>query len=315
VTIGVGVSTAGQGLWTMVATLASEALGVSVDQIRVVMGDTDTSPYGLGGWGSRSTNVAGGAMLKAAAIVREKALRIAAHLLEAAPEDLVIEGGRIHVTGSPKSSVSWADVARAAYLRTMDLPPGEEPGLEATAWYDPPGIDHVPQEDGRMNACLTYTNASHAAVIRVEIETGNVEVLEYLVAHDCGKVINPTIVEGQIHGGVAQGIGGTLHEHLAYGPDAQPQATTFMDYLLPTATDVPPIVIQHFESPAPGTAFGAKGAGEAGLIGPAAAIASALEDALAEFGIDEITETPLSPPVVLRLIHEARARRTAGAVS
>jgi aerobic carbon-monoxide dehydrogenase large subunit len=308
ITVGVGVMTSGQGVWTMVATLAAEAMGVPLEQIRVVMGDTDTSPYGLGSWGSRSTNVAGGAMLKAAAAVREKALRIAAHLLETAPEDLVIEDGQIHVAGSPESSVSWADIGRVAYLRTMELPPGEDPGLEATAWYDLPGVDHVPRQDGRMNACLAYTNASHAVVLKVDVETGEVEILEYLIAHDCGRVINPTIVEGQIHGGVAQGIGGALYEYLAYGSDAQPQATTFMDYLLPTAAESPPMVIQHFESPAPGTAFGAKGAGEAGVIGPAAAIASALEDALAEFGIDEITETPLSPPVVRRLIQQAKAR-------
>jgi carbon-monoxide dehydrogenase large subunit len=308
VTVGVGVMTSGQGVWTMVATLAAEALGVPPEQVRVVMGDTDTAPYGLGGWGSRSTNVAGGAMLKAAATVREKALRIAGHLLETAPEDLVIEDGSIHVAGSPTTSVSWADVGRVAYMRTMELPPGEDPGLEATAWYDLPGVDNVPNEDGTMNACLTYTNATHAVVLKVDVETGDVEILEYLVAHDCGTVINPMIVEGQIHGGVAQGIGGTLYEYLAYGPDGQPQATTFMDYLLPTSAETPPMVIQHFESPAPGTAFGAKGAGEAGLIGPAAAIATALEDALAEFGIDEITETPLSPPVVRRLIVDAKAR-------
>jgi aerobic carbon-monoxide dehydrogenase large subunit len=308
ITVGVGVMTSGQGVWTMVATLAAEAMAVPIDQVRVVMGDTDTSPYGLGGWGSRSTNVAGGAMLKAAATVREKATRIAAHLLEAAPEDLVIEEGRIHVAGSPTTAVTWSDLGRVAYLRTMDLPPGEDPGLEATAWYDLPGVDHVPRPDGRMNACLTYTNASHAVVLKVDVETGDVEILEYLVAHDCGRVINPTIVEGQIQGGVAQGIGGTLYEHLAYGPEAQPQATTFMDYLLPTAAETPHMVIRHFESPAPGTAFGAKGAGEAGLIGPAAAISSALENALAAFGINEITETPLSPPVVRRLIQQAKER-------
>jgi carbon-monoxide dehydrogenase large subunit len=309
VVVAVGVSTAGQGLGTMVATLAAEALGVPLEDVRVVMGDTDRTPYGLGGWGSRSTVVAGGAIVKAARVLRDKALLVASHLLEAAPEDLVIEDGRINVVGSPERGVSWGDVARAAVVRTLDLPTGLDPGLEATAVFDP-GVDHVPGADGRMNACATYTNASHAAVVRVDVETGEVTVLRYLVAHDCGTVINPVIVEGQVVGGVAQGIGGALHELLPYTPEGQPQATTFMDYLLPTAAEVPPIVVEHFESPAPEAPFGAKGAGEAGIVGPAAAIARAVEDALAEFGVEEISETPITPAGVLRLIRrggEARA--------
>jgi carbon-monoxide dehydrogenase large subunit len=194
-----------------------------------------------------------------------------------------------------------------ALVRTLDLPPGEDPGLEVAATFQPP-IDIVPRADGRMNACAAYTNSSHAAVVRVDVETGVVEVVEYLVAHDCGTVINPTIVEGQIHGGVAQGIGGTLYEHNAYGPEGQPMATTFMDYLLPTATEVPPIVIEHFESPAPGVAFGAKGAGEAGLIGPAPAICAAVEDALGEFGVEGLSETILRPSDVLAAIRNGKGR-------
>ena len=201
--------------------------------------------------------------------------------------------------------MSWADVARVAYVRTFELPPGVDPGLEATAFYDPP-VDHGPGSDGKMNACLTYTNASHGVVLSVDVDTGEVSILDYLVVHDCGTVINPMIVEGQIQGGVAQGIGGTLFEHLVYSPDGQPLATTFMDYLVPSATEIPPILVEHLESPAPGTAFGAKGVGEAGLIGPAPAIAAAIEDALAEFHVPEITSTPLLPGVVLRLIEEGR---------
>jgi carbon-monoxide dehydrogenase large subunit len=247
-------------------------------------------------------------MLRAAGAVREKARRIAAHMLEAAVEDVVVAGGRFHVAGSPESSVSWREVATAAYVRTLDLPPDVDPGLEASATYVPPGIDHRPGPDGRMNACATYTNASHAAVVKVDLGTGAVDVLEYLVAHDCGTLINPIVVEGQIHGGVAQGIGGALLEDLPYTPEAQPQAVTFMDYLLPTATDIPPIAIKHFESPAPNMPFGAKGAGEAGIIGPAAALASAVENALAEFEIEEITETPITAPYVWRRLRAARAR-------
>ena len=237
--------------------------------------------------------------------MKDKGRLIAAHLLEAAVEDVVAEHGSFHVVGSDLPEVTWTDVAQAAYVRTFLLPPGTDPGLEATAFYDPP-VDHAPNAEGKMNACLTYTNASHGVVVSVDIDTGEVRVLDYVVVHDCGTVINPMIVEGQIQGGVAQGIGGTLYEHLVYSPEGQPLATTFMDYLVPSAMEIPPMMIEHIESPAPGTAFGAKGAGEAGLIGPAPGIAAAIEDALAEFDIPEIVATPLSPAAVLRLIDEGR---------
>jgi aerobic carbon-monoxide dehydrogenase large subunit len=314
VVVGVGVSTAGQGLQTMVATVAAEELGVPFDQVRVVMGDTDRAPYGLGGWGSRSTGVASGAIVRAAATVRDKAFRIAGHMLEVDPEDLVADEGRIHVVGIPDRGIAWADLARVAVVRTLDLPPGIEPGLEAFAVFDPQ-VDHVPRPDGRMNACVTYTNASHAAVVRVDLETGDVRILRYLVAHDCGTVINPMIVEGQIVGGVAQGIGGTLHEDMPYSDRGQPLATTFMDYLVPTASDIPFVDVVHFESPAPGLPFGAKGAGEAGIVGPAPAIAQAVEDALREFGVRGIASTPLSPPVVRRLMAGAGAEAVGARVA
>jgi carbon-monoxide dehydrogenase large subunit len=298
------VLTMGQGVDTMVATLTAEVLGVPIEDIRVQLGDTDVAPYGLGAWGSRSVVSFGGSLLKAGGQVREKARAIAGHLLETAPEDVVIDGGVLHVAGSPERAVSWRDVATAAYLRVFELPRGMEPGLEAMATWEP-DIDDVPGEDGRMNACAAYTNASHAALVEVDVETGVVRVLEYFVTHDCGTLINPMIVEGQIHGGVAQGVGGTLYEHCIYGPEGQPMATTFMDYLVPTAVEVPSINIEHFESPSPLVAFGAKGAGESGLTGPAAAIAAAVEDALREFDVTGLDATPLTPATVLRAIQGA----------
>jgi carbon-monoxide dehydrogenase large subunit len=304
-TVAVGVITAGQGLRTMVATLVSEELQVPIDDVRVVIGDSDLAPYGLGGWGSRSTIVAGGAIALAAEELRGKAVRLAAHLLEAAPEDVELVDGRFRARGAPDVSMGWGDVATAALVRTMDLPRELDPGLEASATYDL-DVDHVPDARGLMNACATYTNATHGVVVKVDIGTGAIEVLRYLVAHDCGTVINPTIVEGQIAGGVAQGIGGTLLEDLVYA-DGQPLAASFMDYLLPSSDVMPPVEIKHFESPAPGTVFGAKGAGEAGIIGPAPAIAAAVEDALAEFGIPEITTTPITNADVLDLIERGRA--------
>jgi carbon-monoxide dehydrogenase large subunit len=299
----------------MVAMVAAEALGVAAEDVRVVMGDTDSTPYGLGGWGSRSAAVTAGAILKGASVLRDKALRIASHLLEADPDDLVIGAGTISVRGSERPATTWAEVATIALIRTVDLPPGVDPGLEVTMAYDPPNVQHVPDEDGRMNGVATYTNSSHAAVVSVDVDTGGVEVLEYLVAHDCGRIINPALVEGQIKGGVAQGIGGTLYEDLPYGEDAQPMAVSFMHYLVPSATEVPPISTVHFESPAPEMPFGIKGAGEAGIIGPAAAIATAVEDALSEFGVarGEITSTPITPSMVLGLVrsrvHQDEERR------
>ena len=177
-----------------------------------------------------------------------------------------------------------------------------EPGLESSATYEPPGIEHVPDEFGRVNAAATYTNASHAAVVSVDTGTGQVRVLEYIVAHDCGTVINPQIVRGQVVGGIAQGIGGALLEQLHYDEWGNPQSTSFLDYHLPGATEIPAMRVLHFESPAPEMPWGAKGAGEAGIIGPAPAIAAAVEDALSGIGIAEINRTPITAPYVLDLI-------------
>ncbi|MEA2332876.1 MAG: aerobic carbon-monoxide dehydrogenase large subunit [Thermoleophilaceae bacterium] len=312
VTVAVGISAYGQSVSTMVATVTAHELGVPLEDVRVVMGDTDRAPYGLGAWGSRSTIVASGAIHRAAVELRAKGARIAAHLLEAAPEDIEFADGRLHVAGTPNASVSWSDIAHAALIRIHDLPDGVEPGLETKATYAPPGIQHVPREDGRMNACPTYTNASHSVVVRVDLGTGDVHVARYIVAHDCGRVLNANIVDGQIQGGVAQGIGGTLYEEFAYDDAAQPLATSFMDYLIPTASEIGPMEIVHFESPAPGLPWGAKGAGEAGIIGPAPAIATAVEDALSEFGIDEIVATPITPRSILGAL---RSARELGAVS
>jgi carbon-monoxide dehydrogenase large subunit len=288
----------------MVATVTAEALGLPLEAVRVVMGDTEAAPYGLGGWGSRSTGVAAGAILRAASALRDKGVRIAAHLLEASPADLEVGGGRIAVRGAEQRAVTWAQVAQTAIVRTVDLPPGEEPGLEAFAVFDPP-VDHVPRADGGMNACATYTNATHAAVVAVDPDTGEVTVLKYLVAHDCGTVINPVIVEGQVQGGVAQGLGGTLLEDLPYSAEGHPLAASFLDYLVPTAAEVPPIAVEHFESPAPDMPLGAKGAGEAGIVGPAAAIAQAVEDALSDLGVPEVDATPLTPALLRSLVRRA----------
>ena len=308
VVVSIGVTTAGQGTTTMAAVLAADALGVPIESVRVESGDTDASPYGLGAFGSRSTIVGGGAILGAAGLVREKVVTIAAHLLEASRDDLEIEAGFVRVRGAPDRRIALADVATAAWVRTMDLPADVDPGLEALVTYDPPLVDHVPDEQGRMNPVATCANATHAAVVKVDLETGRADVLDYVAVHDCGPMVNPPIVEGQVRGGVAQEIGGTLYEHLAYSDDGQPLAASFMDYLLPTAVEIPEVVVDHLESPSPNTPLGLKGAGEGGTIGPPAAISNAVADALREFGV-EIESLPLTPPAIRAMVAAASGAR------
>jgi carbon-monoxide dehydrogenase large subunit len=296
VTVYAGGAAMGQGLVTMVATLTADALGIDRDTVRVSLGDTDTAPYGLGAWGSRSTVELGGAVLKAAAQIRHKTLAIAADLLEVDQQDLMVDGGMIHPTGSPRPNVAFADIANSAVVRTFELPEGIEPGLEATVAYDAPGVEHVPDAMGRMNANAANGNGTHGAVVSIDLRTGQITPVFYAAVHDTGTLINPTIVDGQIIGGIVQGLGGALYEHVVYGEDCQPMSASLVDYLVPTTTDMPRIVIEHFVSPAKETALGVKGVGEGAIVGPAGALANAVADALSEFGV-EVRSTPLAPLV------------------
>lgn len=304
VTVSAGVTTTGQGVPTMLATLAAETLCLPRDAIRVVLGDTAHTPYGLGGFASRSTGVAGGAMLRASEGLLEKGRRIAAHLLEVAPDDVDLTVQGFQVVGTDRS-VTWADVARTAHVRVVDMPPGEDPGLEAMATWRTPGIDHAPQGDGSMNACPAYANGSQAVVVAVDEETGGVRLLTIAEVHDCGHVINPQIVAGQVHGGIAQGVAGAILEDLPYTAEGQPLATTFMDYLLPSAKEIPPIHLEHMETPSPTMPFGAKGAGEAGVIGTAGAIAQAIEAAVPELGSGSLVSTPFRYAALRSAIRDA----------
>ncbi len=300
--VGIGVQAIGQGIQSTTAAIAADALGLALDDVSVVTGDTDLCPYGLGAWGARGAIVTSGSVLKAAELVATKAKAIAAGLLEASSDDVVISDGRLHVRGSPATSITWRDVAIAAYARTNELPDGVEPGLEATVTYEPPGIDSDPDEHGRMNVAAAWSNASHAAVVKVDISTGAVDVLDYVVVHDCGTVINPLIVEGQTTGAVAQGVAGALYEHIVYDDIGQPLSASFMDYTVPSSLEIPRITIEHLETPSATTPLGVKGVGESGTIGPAAAIANAVADALVEFNVD-IVETPITPTSLLQAIH------------
>ena len=275
----------GQSLETTVAQVIADRLGVDVDDVTIIQGDTASAPFGPGTGGSRSAVILSGAADSAAGRVRDKVLEIAAHHLEAAVEDLEIERGRISVVGTPTKATSITDVARMAYLNPAALPPGLEMGLEEKSRYTP-------------NAPFTWSNSCHACVVEVEPRTGEVTILRYVVSEDCGVMINPDIVEGQIAGGVVQGIGGVLYEQMVYDEAGNPQSTTFVDYLLPTAAEVPTIEYGHIETRASTNPGGFKGMGEGGAIGSPPAIANAVADAVAHLGA-RLTRQPLTPMTIL----------------
>jgi aerobic carbon-monoxide dehydrogenase large subunit len=294
-TIATSIHSHGQGLETTLAQFAGQVLGLPLDRVKVVFGDTDQVAYGAGTFASRSAVLAGGAARLAATEIRRKLSRIAAHLLEAAEADLVFDGDGVHVAGSPETAIAMEELCRITYQRPDLLPPDVTPTLESTKTYDaPPGTG-------------TYTNALHMSVVEVDEQTGVVSIEDYRVVEDCGVMINPTIVEGQIHGGVAQGIGSALLEEMVYDADGQLLTTTYMDYLLPTAQDIPFIATRHLETPSPSTEGGIKGMGEGGAIAPAAVIAGAVEDALSGLGPVWISRVPLTPERVLDHIAEARS--------
>jgi carbon-monoxide dehydrogenase large subunit len=256
--------------------------------VTIVQGDTERCPHGSGSFASRSIVVSGGALVLAARRVREKIGKIAGHMLEAAPEDLVIDGGAITVRGAPGRGLTIIDVARLAYRPAAGLlPEGVDPALEATQYYDPPPA--------------TFANGTHLAVVDVDPETGQVEILRHVVVEDCGRMVNPMIVEGQTHGAVAQGIGNALYEDVAYDAGGQPLATSFMDYLIPGTMEVPPLDVIHVETPPAVSVTGFKGMAEGGTIGSTAAVANAVADALAPLGI-EVRDLPLTPDRVLALL-------------
>jgi aerobic carbon-monoxide dehydrogenase large subunit len=284
----VSAASQGQGHSTTLAQVLADELGVDLAAVTIVQGDTERCPYGSGSFASRSMVVTGGALVLAARRVREKIGRIAGHMLEAAPEDLTIEGGTIAVRGAPGRTLTVADVARLAYRPAGGtLPPGIDPALEATHYYDPPPA--------------TFSNGAHLSVVEVDPETGRVEILRHVVVEDCGKMVNPMIVEGQTHGAVAQGIGNALYEDFTYDENGQPLTTTFMDYLIPGIMEVPSMEVIHVETPPAVTVSGFKGMAEGGTIGSTAAVANAVADALTSLGVD-VRELPLTPDRVYRLI-------------
>jgi aerobic carbon-monoxide dehydrogenase large subunit len=291
VTVLMGFGSHGQSIETTMAQVVADNLGVPFEIVRIVQGDTASAPVGAGNGGSRSA-VIGGAVARMCAVkVRDKVLSLAAHLMEASADDLQMRDGVIAIKGSPANSMTLADVCQTAYNNATALPEGMEPGLEETTRYSAPPA--------------THSNATHICTCEVNIHTGMVTLLDYTVSEDCGVMINPMVVDGQIIGGVVQGIGSVLLEESGYDEMGNPTASSFKDYILPTADIVPEIRIGHVETPS-NTPGGHKGAGEGGTIGAIAAVANAVADALAPLGV-EVTAQPLSPSRILQMIEDARS--------
>ncbi|MGZ4545778.1 MAG: molybdopterin cofactor-binding domain-containing protein, partial [Blastococcus sp.] len=314
VLVSTGLTSQGQGHETVFAQIVASELGVPIEDVEVHTGDTRRFGYAVGTFASRAAVMSGNAVALAARGVKEKALRIAADVLEASPGDLEIADGIVQVKGTPGASIPLRTVAvlsnplryafdEAAKAATQvatpaadDKPPvaeGDAPGLEHRDYYSP--------------IRSTFASGAHAAEVEIDPATWEIDVVKYSVVHDCGTVVNPMIVEGQVHGGVAQGVGGALYERMAYDSDGQLQNASFMDFLMPYASEVPDILIDHQETRSPLNPLGIKGAGEAGVIPGTAAIASAIEDAVGR----RISSMPISPTELYDLVRNPEAERTA----
>ena len=291
VTIHVGVQNHGQGHETTLAQIAAQELGTDPSRITIRYGDTATAPFGFGSFASRTIVFAGGAVATSCRAIADKLRRIGAHLLQADVQHVRIEDGRVV---GPAGSVGFAEIALAANVRQELLPAGMEPLLDNLSTYEPSDSGGV------------YSYGTHAVLVAVEPDTGVIEILDYVVAEDCGTMINPMIVDGQVQGGIAQGIGTAIYEEIPYSPTGQPLATSFADYMLPGTEEIPAVRIFHSVTPARATEYGVKGVGEGGAIAPPAAIANAVSDAFAKIGA-QFNETPLTPRRVSQAVAAAKA--------
>jgi carbon-monoxide dehydrogenase large subunit len=292
VTVLTGSHQHGQGHETAFAQIVADELGVPFEDIEIVHGDTSTVPFGMGSYGSRSAAVGGSSLVKSAEKVRKKMLKIAAHQLEAAEEDLVYDhsDGSIYVKGSPGQRKSFFDISFGSYS-AHNLPDDIEPGLEESTFYDPSNF--------------TFPSSAHICQVEISAETGQIQIQKYVAVDDVGKVINPMLVEGQILGGVAQGVGQALWEHGVYDENGQLITGSFMDYTMPRAGDFPMITAARTETPSPHNPLGVKGAGEMGTIASTVTVVNAVVDALAPLGITHL-EMPLTAEKVWRAIQDAK---------
>ncbi|MBT1157787.1 xanthine dehydrogenase family protein [Aminobacter anthyllidis] len=300
----IGAHSHGQSMETTLPQVAHEILGIDTSKIKLVHGDTEYTPYSTGSWGSRCAVMSGGAVATASRELAGLIKKIAAHLLQTEVDSLELSGGQVH---GANGSVTIKEIAHTWYRRPQDLPAGVDPrGLEVT-------IGYKPQRDSG-----TFSYAAHAVIVAVDPEMGDIEILDYVIVEDGGKLINPMVVDGQIYGGLAQGIGTALYEEMNFDASGQPLASTFADYLLPGPTEVPAPRLDHMETLAPYTEFGVKGIGEGGAIAPPAAISNAVNDALRGYGV-ELLRSPITPRRVLEAIqrsqHNQPARQPQGAVA
>jgi carbon-monoxide dehydrogenase large subunit len=295
VSVFTGAVAMGQGLATALAQICAEELSVSVEDVTVIAGDTAVTPLGLGGFASRQLVTAGSSVHLAAKSVARKALKVASNLLGIAEESLELDDGHVRVKGGNRS-ISLAELAQIMRgAPGFAFPADLEPGMETSIQW--------------KTEALAYANACHIAEVEVDIELGSVTIKRYVALHDSGRLINPMIVEGQIVGGITHGIGNALFEFMGYDETAQPLTTTLQEYLLVTATDVPRVETIYRETPSPINPIGAKGVGEAGTIPAAAAVLSAVENALSPFGV-RISQTPVTPEILFDLIQAGKARTT-----
>jgi carbon-monoxide dehydrogenase large subunit len=290
VTVLTGISPHGQGEETTFAQLVGDELGVPIDLITVVHGDTDRVQYGVGTFGSRGTAVGGAALKLAIDTIQAKAIKIAAHQWEADPSDLEYRHGKITVKGDPGKSMTTAEAGFLAFMGDQ-LPPGLEPGLDATRRFEPPNF--------------VYPFGTHVCVVEVEPQTGRVDVQRYVAVDDCGRILNPMIVEGQVHGGIAQGMAQALYEEVVYDDDGQLLTGTLMEYAVPHAEQVPFYELDNTVTPTDVNPLGVKGVGEAGTIGSTPAVANAVMDALAPFGVKHL-DMPLKPEKIWRAVRASR---------
>jgi len=304
VTVLTGVTDPGGGNRTGIGQIVADALGVEFETVRVVQGDTQACPYGFGNYSGRSTIVGGGSAALAAEDIKAQITTLAAAMMEVPEDSIEISRGAVTTTADRSVQLAFSEVCYAAYTRNYDIASCIDPPLESTRTFKPGLISHTPDEEGKINPYPSYSNAAYATVCEVDIETGKVTLQKFAVVHDCGKTINPILVEGQACGAIAFGVGGMLGEEIVVDQAGVQLTTDFADYVMPRAGDVPDIALGHHDTPNPVTFLGLKGAGEAGVGGSAAAIVNAVNDALRPLNV-EIDELPVSAPKVWKAIQAA----------
>lgn len=309
VTVLTGVTSPGSGNETAMAQIAADMLGIDIANIKVIQGDTDTCPYGLGNYSSRSVIMGGSAVNIAAGEIREKMMKVAAKMLEVTTDDLDLDEGRFSVKGAPTRFVLFKEVASTVYRDCHGAAAMEvEPGLEVTRYFRHANVYHQPETQGRFSSYPSWPNQAIACIVEIDPETGKFKILRYCAVHDSGVVVNPLMAEANLHGGIVQGIGGAMFENLVYDESGQLLTTTFMDYTCPTAADVPSFEVEHQETPSPFTPLGTKGVGESGVTGPLGGLCGAIENALPHLKL-QLNELPLTPNRVWKAIQTAEGGR------